>query len=139
MCGDNTEVAVILTDGFRVSATSLLTVLSNRISFAVSKPAHALESAESAFHVHCFVSFLTPIMYLSLRVLLALGSAVFTSWLATFSFECYYQGPRVGSAVHARDQEPPFPGATADNLFWFLQVRSIIKTVPNPHRLQYAK
>ena len=63
-------------------------------------------------------------MHLCLRVryVLILGSAVFLSWLATFSFECLYRGTREGSSVHAKDHEGPYPGATDENIFWFLQV-----------------
>ena len=61
-------------------------------------------------------------MHLSLRLLAALSSAAFASWFAAFVFECYHQGSRVGLQKHPRSHEPPFPGATADNLFWFLQV-----------------
>lgn len=79
-------------------------------------------------HSTCGISFLVPaVMYqlrrlLRVHVLLPLFSAVFVSWLITFSFECYHRGSHTGSLVHPTDNQTPYPGATDKNLFWFLQV-----------------
>ena len=82
------------------------------------------QNSKLAQHSTCCAFYLAPTMHLSLKVryVLILGSAVFLSWLATFSFECYYRGTREGSSVHPRDREGPYPGATDENIFWFLQV-----------------
>ena len=63
--------------------------------------------------------------------LLALASATFVSWLATFSFQCYYQGLPAAPSAHPRNDKPPYPGATNDNLFWFLQISDIHLSLAN--------
>ena len=65
--------------------------------------------------------------------LLAVG---FVSWLATFLFRCYYQSlPGVPSA-HPREHEPPYPGATDDHLFWFLQISDIHLSLVNNFKVR---
>ena len=64
--------------------------------------------------------FLMPTM--RLKHLLALATAGFVSWLGAFAFQCYCRGLPGAPSVHPRDHKGPYPGATSDNLFWFMQV-----------------
>lgn len=63
---------------------------------------------------------------LTMRVvhLLSLAFAGFVTWLAAFSFKCYYRGWSEIPSKHPRDHVAPYPGGTNDNIFWFLQVHT---------------
>lgn len=60
----------------------------------------------------------------------AVFCVAFLAWFATFVMECYYHGVDSEASQkngHARDHQPPFPGGNNDNVFWFLQVSTMIR------------
>ena len=63
---------------------------------------------------------------MGVRFAATLVLAGFVSWLSTFAFDCYYRQPSSPGGKHPRDQDPPFPGGSQDNVFWFLQVQACI-------------
>ena len=64
---------------------------------------------------------------MKLRVLyvVAVSSAIFCSWLITYTYECYYHGSIIRPSKHPKDDQPPFPDGNLDNIIWFLQISDI--------------
>lgn len=70
---------------------------------------------------------------MKVRVLyvIAVSSAVFCSWLITYSFDCYYHGSVIHPSKHPKDDQPPFPDGSLNNIVWFLQISDLHVSIVN--------